>query len=106
MRWVCPWRVGMPAKIAERLGPIDGYHLRVLPDGTEVAAGEITDETEFALAIVEALTTNGGKLTRTRSTRSAPACSTWPVANPPGGSLPIPASLLRTLIRRSISSSR
>jgi ADP-ribosyl-[dinitrogen reductase] hydrolase len=61
--------LGMPvagwdaARIAERLGPIDGYHLRVLPDGTEVTAGEITDETEFALAIVEALTTNGGKLT-------------------------------------------
>jgi ADP-ribosylglycohydrolase len=61
--------LGMPvagwdaARIAERLGPIDGYHLRVLPDGTEVAAGEITDETEFALAIVESLTTNGGKLT-------------------------------------------
>ena len=60
--------LGMPVagwdavRIAERLGPIDGYHLRVLPDGAEVAAGEITDETEFALAIVEALTTNGGKL--------------------------------------------
>jgi ADP-ribosyl-[dinitrogen reductase] hydrolase len=61
--------LGMPVagwdadRIADRLGPIDGYHLRVLPDGTEVAAGEITDETEFALAIVEALTTNAGKLT-------------------------------------------
>lgn len=61
--------LGMPvagwdaARIAERLGPIDGYHLRVLEDGTEVAAGEMTDETEFALAIVEALTTNGGAFT-------------------------------------------
>lgn len=61
--------LGMPvagwpaARIADRFGRIDGYQLRVLPDGTEVPAGEMTDETEFALAIVEGLTTNGGRLT-------------------------------------------
>lgn len=60
--------LGMPVpgwsavRIADRLGWIDGYRLRVMPDGTEISPGEITDETEFALAIVEALTTNQGRL--------------------------------------------
>jgi len=61
--------LGMPvsgwpaARIADRFGGIDGYRIRVMPDGTEIPGGEITDETEFALAIVEALTTNGGRFT-------------------------------------------
>ena len=60
--------LGMPvagwpaAKIVERYGAIDGYRLRVLADGTEIAAGEFTDESEIALSIVESLTTNGGRI--------------------------------------------
>jgi ADP-ribosylglycohydrolase len=60
--------LGMPvagwpaAKVAERYGAIDGYRLRVLADGTEIAAGEFTDESEVALSIVESLTTNGGRI--------------------------------------------
>jgi ADP-ribosyl-[dinitrogen reductase] hydrolase len=60
--------LGMPvegldrAEIAARYGALDGYHPRVLPDGTEIEAGEFTDETEVALCVVEALTTNRGTL--------------------------------------------
>ena len=60
--------LGMPVegwpreRIAERYGAIDGYHFRVFPDGTEVKAGEFTDETEFALCVVESLTANNGVL--------------------------------------------
>ncbi len=60
--------LGMPVegwsreRIEERFGRLDGYHPRVFPDGTEVKAGEFTDETEFALSIVESVTTNRGAL--------------------------------------------
>jgi len=57
--------LGMPvagssaAEIAARHGGIDGYLARRIDD-VEIAAGEITDETETALCIVESLTTNDG----------------------------------------------
>jgi poly(ADP-ribose) glycohydrolase ARH3 len=60
--------LGMPvegwpaARIAERFGRLDGYRMRVLPDGTEIEGGEFTDESEVALSIVESLTTNRGEL--------------------------------------------
>ena len=60
--------LGMPvegwprARIAARLGRVDGYLRRVFADGAEIKPGEFTDETEIALAIVEAMTTNGGRL--------------------------------------------
>lgn len=58
--------LGMPVegwsrdRIKEVFGRLDGYHPRIFPDGTEVKAGEFTDETEFALSIVESVTTNRG----------------------------------------------
>jgi ADP-ribosylglycohydrolase len=53
---------GWPAaRIRERFGRIDDYRARVLADGTEIAAGEFTDEAETALAIVESATTNRGE---------------------------------------------
>lgn len=60
--------LGMPVEgwsreqIEERFGRLDGYVSRAFPDGTEVKAGEFTDESEFALSIVESLTTNRGML--------------------------------------------
>ena len=57
--------LGMPvagfsaAEIAARHGAIEGYLSRRIDD-VEIAAGEITDETETALCIVESLTTNDG----------------------------------------------
>lgn len=60
--------LGMPvagwsaAKIAKRYGRIDDYRPRVLPDGSEIEAGEFTDESEIALSIVESLTTGRGEL--------------------------------------------
>lgn len=60
--------LGMPvegwpaAKIAERLGRIEGYHRRVFADGTEIKPGEFTDESEVALCLVESITANGGEL--------------------------------------------
>lgn len=58
--------LGMPvagltaAQIADQYGSISTYQPRILEDGTEIAAGEITDETETTLCIVESLTTNDG----------------------------------------------
>ncbi|MBA2276143.1 MAG: ADP-ribosylglycohydrolase family protein [Chloroflexia bacterium] len=58
--------LGMPvagmsaAEIESRHGRIEEYLPLHLEDGSEVAAGEITDETETALCIVESLTTNDG----------------------------------------------
>src|SRR5688500_20380528 len=52
---VAGWRA---EKIAQRHGRIDDYRPRVLPDGTEVAAGEFTDESEIVLSIVASLTPN------------------------------------------------
>ncbi len=60
--------LGMPVegwprtRIAERFGTVDRYHPRRFPDGTEIKAGEFTDETEFALCVVESLTANNGVL--------------------------------------------
>ncbi|MDP9362848.1 MAG: ADP-ribosylglycohydrolase family protein, partial [Chloroflexota bacterium] len=60
--------LGMPIedwpreRIAERFGRIDTYHSRAFPDGTEVKAGEFTDESEIALCVVESLTANNGVL--------------------------------------------
>ncbi len=63
MRSECRWRAGtLPAlrSVSVRSTATICESCRTAP---RCAAGEITDETEFALAIVEALTTNGGKLT-------------------------------------------
>jgi ADP-ribosylglycohydrolase len=49
-------------RIAERFGRIEGYHRRVFADGTEIKAGEFTDESELALCIVESFTANQGRL--------------------------------------------
>ncbi len=60
--------LGMPVegwprqRIAERFGRIDGYHPRLFPDGTEIKAGEFSDESDVALCIVESLTANNGVL--------------------------------------------
>lgn len=47
-------------EIEREFGAIDGYLPVALPDGTQVEAGEITDETEINLCIIESLTTNDG----------------------------------------------
>jgi ADP-ribosylglycohydrolase len=58
--------LGMPvagltaAAIGEQFGTVDGYMARTFEDGVEIAAGEFTDEAEFALCIAESMTTNGG----------------------------------------------
>jgi ADP-ribosylglycohydrolase len=60
--------LGMPVsgwprrRIAERYGEVDAYFPRVFSDGTEIKAGEFTDESETVLCIVESLTTNNGRL--------------------------------------------
>ena len=60
--------LGMPVaglsrpEIAERFGRVEAFLPRRLPDGTEVAAGEITDETETVLSIVEGMTTAAGRI--------------------------------------------
>jgi ADP-ribosyl-[dinitrogen reductase] hydrolase len=58
--------MGMPVsdwsaeRIRQRFGRIETYHRRVFDDGTEIKAGEFTDESELALCIVESATSNGG----------------------------------------------
>jgi ADP-ribosylglycohydrolase len=58
--------LGMPVagwsadQIRERYGQVDRYYGRNLGDGVEIKPGEITDESEIALCIVESLTTNQG----------------------------------------------
>jgi ADP-ribosylglycohydrolase len=60
--------LGMPVagwsaeRIRERYGAIDSYFPKVYPDGREIKAGEFTDESEFALCIVESFTVNDGEL--------------------------------------------
>lgn len=60
--------LGMPfagmtaSEIRDRHGHIGTYLAAALADGTEVAAGEFTDESELALCIVEAATANGGEV--------------------------------------------
>ncbi|HET9658992.1 MAG TPA: ADP-ribosylglycohydrolase family protein, partial [Thermomicrobiales bacterium] len=51
-----------PERIAETYGTIDGYHPLVFADGTELKAGEFTDETEIALCIMETYTSANGEL--------------------------------------------
>src|SRR5687768_5909056 len=48
--------------IADWYGPVLGYLPRAFPDGTEVGPGEITDETEIALCIIESFTAAQGEL--------------------------------------------
>ena len=48
--------------IADLYGSVTGYLTRVFPDGTEIGAGEITDETEIALCIIESFTAAQGEL--------------------------------------------
>lgn len=48
------------AEIEHEFGAIDGYLPVTLPDGGEIEGGEITDETEINLCILESLTTNDG----------------------------------------------
>lgn len=53
--------VGMSAEeISRDFGAVEGYLPAVLPDGTRIDAGEITEETEINLCIVESMTTNDG----------------------------------------------
>jgi ADP-ribosylglycohydrolase len=60
--------LGMPVsgwsaeQIAETYGRIDAYHPREFADGTELKAGEFTDETEIALCIMETYTSASGEL--------------------------------------------
>jgi ADP-ribosylglycohydrolase len=49
-------------QIVTRFGPIDRFHGRAEPDAEEIHPGEFTDETEFALCIVESMTANRGRL--------------------------------------------
>jgi ADP-ribosylglycohydrolase len=58
--------VGMPlagmtaAEIERGFGTTLAYHPRVFDDGTEIKAGEVTDETEIALCIIESFTVGQG----------------------------------------------
>src|SRR5829696_3313042 len=48
------------AEIKAQFGTIDRYHSRSQPDAEEIHPGEFTDESEFALCIVESMTANRG----------------------------------------------
>lgn len=48
--------------IADWYGSVTGYLPRAFPDGAEVGAGEITDETEIALCIIESFTAAQGEV--------------------------------------------
>jgi ADP-ribosyl-[dinitrogen reductase] hydrolase len=60
--------LGMPvsdmpvAEARQRFGEIRDYHIRDEGEETQIPAGEITDETESVLCIVESMTTNNGQL--------------------------------------------
>ncbi len=55
--------VGMTgAEIRGRYGEVDHFLAREAPFEPEAKAGEFTDETEFALCIVESMTTNRGEI--------------------------------------------
>lgn len=49
-----------PTDIEREYGDIDGYLPMTLPDGSQIDPGEITEETEINLCILESLTTNDG----------------------------------------------
>jgi ADP-ribosylglycohydrolase len=48
--------------IADWYGRVTGYRSRKFPDGSEVAAGEITDDTEIALCVIESVTAAQGQI--------------------------------------------
>lgn len=50
------------AEITSQFGGIDRYYLAAPPGRDDARAGEFTDETEFALCIVESMTANRGEL--------------------------------------------
>lgn len=50
-----------PDEVRERFGAIAGYLPRPQPGGDPIPAGEVTEETETVLAIVEGLTTGAGR---------------------------------------------
>lgn len=60
--------VGMPlvgltgVEIQQRFGTRLAFRSRTFPDGTELGAGEVTDETEIVLCIVESYTVEGGRI--------------------------------------------
>lgn len=60
--------VGMPlvgltaAEIERGFGATLAYHPRVFDDGAEIKAGEVTDETEIALCIIESFTVSQGDI--------------------------------------------
>ena len=60
--------LGMPVaglsrqEIIDRHGTVEAFLPHRLPDGTEIAAGEVTDETETVLSMVEGMTTAAGRI--------------------------------------------
>ena len=60
--------LGMPGKgldratLADRIGTITGYLPATFADGTEIKAGEFTDESELALCVVESVTVDRGRI--------------------------------------------
>ena len=60
--------LGMPVagksrqQIERELGRLDRYHPKTFADGSELKAGEFTDETEIALCIMETYTSAAGQL--------------------------------------------
>ncbi|MFN8592929.1 MAG: ADP-ribosylglycohydrolase family protein [Thermomicrobiales bacterium] len=55
-----PMRGLSRGEIASTYGVVDRYHGVAIPDAAEVNPGEFTDETEFALCIIESMTVNEG----------------------------------------------
>jgi ADP-ribosylglycohydrolase len=51
-----------PTTIVDFYGDVTGYLPRKFPDGEEIGAGEITDETEIALCIIESVTAGQGEI--------------------------------------------
>jgi ADP-ribosylglycohydrolase len=51
-----------PATIVDFYGSVDEYLPRKFPDGAEVSPGEITDDTEIALCVIESVTAAQGEI--------------------------------------------
>ena len=51
-----------PSTISDFYGSVSEYLPRKFPDGTEVSPGEITDDTEIALCVIESVTAAQGKI--------------------------------------------
>jgi ADP-ribosylglycohydrolase len=51
-----------PAEIRDQYGVVDRYYSRTFSDGSELKAGEFTDESEILLSIVETYTSSAGEL--------------------------------------------